>query len=58
MKENKYSDPILGILADLKTVYDAAAEEILRLREMLNQQNESMIAMQKEIDSLRSIHNG
>ena len=51
--ESRYPDPILGILADLKVVYDAAAEEVIKLRQLLNQQNESMVEMQREIDQLR-----
>lgn len=49
---NNYKDPILQLIADLRIVYDNASNELVSLREMLNEQNTNMMVMKQEIDRL------
>ena len=51
---NQYNDPILQLIADLRTVICNSTDEIINLRQMLNEQNASMIEMKNEIIKLES----
>lgn len=51
---NQYNDPILQLIADLRTVICNSSDEITNLRQMLNGQNASMLEMKIEVDRLKT----
>jgi hypothetical protein len=48
-----YKDPILSILAELRTMVENSSDEVNKLRDLLNSQNESMLKLNDLCNDLK-----